>query len=408
VSSTLRDTSFIYYIWYSLNSSNRSPLLRSPLDAMDEIDEPAIRVPLARDTTEPLTDDGREMTPVDYGPRKEVIDEEEQARRVRRKRDMLQQELEIVAIERQLDVLRRQRNAGHTPVAYSGHEDNSDARSAAGSALSAQVPRKGPASRPCLREPDTFKGKTLKEAQDFIRSLELVFALAPDAYGGEEEKILYGVMFLAGEPRETWYQNHSVSEMDGYLWNDFKSFVFDAVEDPVNRSLCTTVSYEVAKQGEGQSVQAFATELATLEEQMDSYTPAQRTRHLLAKLKPALRTAIITYCEVPKRREDLVSLATRLESAGRRSDNHVVLGSTKRHTGESHANKGKKRRYSPTRGQASRPAPSQPISKGAVGVSRATSGPQCFGCKEYGHIQLECPNRDRWSAKDRAVYKVGA
>jgi hypothetical protein len=46
VSSTLRDTSFIYYIWYSLNSPDRSPLLRSPLDAMDEIDEPAIRVPL--------------------------------------------------------------------------------------------------------------------------------------------------------------------------------------------------------------------------------------------------------------------------------------------------------------------------------------------------------------------------
>jgi hypothetical protein len=45
----------------------------------------------------------------------------------------------------------------------------------------------------------------LKEARDFIRSLELVFALAPDAYSGEKEKILYNVMFLAGEPRETWY-----------------------------------------------------------------------------------------------------------------------------------------------------------------------------------------------------------
>jgi hypothetical protein len=375
---------------------------------MDPIDEPVVRVPLARDTAEPPTDDGREMTPVDNDPREEVIDEEEQARRVRRKRDMLQQELEIVAMEQQLDVLRRQRNAGHTPVAYSGHEDNSDSRSAAGSALSAQVSRKGPASRPRLREPDTFKGKTLKEARDFIRSLELVFALAPDAYGGEKEKILYGVMFLAGEPRETWHQNHSVSETDGYLWDDFKSFVLDAVEDPVNRSLSITVAYEVAKQGEGQSVQAFATELATLEEQMDPYTPAQRTRHLLAKLKPALRTAIITYHEVPKRREDLVSLATRLESAGRRSDNHVVLGSTKRHTGESHADKGKKRRFSPTRGQASRPAPSQPPSKGAAGASRGTSGPQCYGCREYGHIRPECPNRDKWAPEDTAVHRVGA
>jgi hypothetical protein len=53
-----------------------------------------------------------------------------------------------------------------------------------------------------LKEPDTFKGKTLKEARDFIRSLELVFALAPKAYSSEREKILYSVIFLVGEPRE--------------------------------------------------------------------------------------------------------------------------------------------------------------------------------------------------------------
>jgi hypothetical protein len=47
------------------------------------------------------------------------------------------------------------------------------------------MPYKGHLSRPRLREPETFKGKTLKEARDFIRSLELVFALAPDAYSAE-------------------------------------------------------------------------------------------------------------------------------------------------------------------------------------------------------------------------------
>jgi hypothetical protein len=61
-----------------------------------------------------------------------------------------------------------------------------------------------------LKEPDTFKGKTLKEARDFIRSLKLVFALTPEAYSSEREKILYGVMFLAGEPRKIWHQNHSL------------------------------------------------------------------------------------------------------------------------------------------------------------------------------------------------------
>jgi hypothetical protein len=60
------------------------------LDTIDLIDELVVRVLLARDTAESPTDDGREMTPVDNDPREEVIDKEEQARRVRHKRDILQ------------------------------------------------------------------------------------------------------------------------------------------------------------------------------------------------------------------------------------------------------------------------------------------------------------------------------
>jgi hypothetical protein len=82
--------------------------------------------------------------------------------------------------------------------------------------------------------------------------------------------------------------------------------------------------------------------------------------YLLAKLKPTLRTSIISYHEVLKRREDLISLAIRLESAGRGRDVYVVLGSTKRHAGDSHADRVKKRRSSPGRGSlALRAPPSQ-------------------------------------------------
>jgi hypothetical protein len=123
---------------------------------------------------------------------------------VRRRRDMLQQEIEIAAIEQQLDILRRQCNVGHTLAASSSGRDDTITKvgSNIGTAFSGQAPRRGPASRPRLREPETFKGKTLKEARDFIRLLELVFALAPDAYSGDQEKVLYSVIFLVGEPRK--------------------------------------------------------------------------------------------------------------------------------------------------------------------------------------------------------------
>ena len=65
-------------------------------------------------------------------------------------------------------------------------------------------------------------------------------------------------------------------------------------------------------------MQAFATELGTLEEQIDPYTPEQRTRHLLAKLKPAVRTSIMTQQVVPIKRDELISLATRLEAASKK------------------------------------------------------------------------------------------
>jgi len=122
---------------------------------------------------------------------------------MRRRRDMLQQELEIVAIEQQLDVLRRARNAGYTPITSASmdarYENNSEARSVAGSALRNPTYYRGTSSRPRLKELETFKGKTLKEARDFIQSLKLVFTLAPKAYSSEREKILYGIMFLIGK-----------------------------------------------------------------------------------------------------------------------------------------------------------------------------------------------------------------
>ena len=75
-------------------------------------------------------------------------------------------------MEQQLDVLRRARNAGYTPIASAngnvGYKNNSEARSAVGSAFRNPMAYRGTSSRLRLKEPDTFKGKTLKEARDFI------------------------------------------------------------------------------------------------------------------------------------------------------------------------------------------------------------------------------------------------
>jgi hypothetical protein len=72
-------------------------------------------------------------------------------------------------------------------------------------------------------------------------------------------------------------------------------------------------------------------------------------RYLLVKLKPILRTSIISYYKVLKRREDLISLTIRLELASRGRDVYVVLSSTKRYASNSYTDRVKKRRSSPSR-----------------------------------------------------------
>ncbi|KAI7299780.1 hypothetical protein KC315_g17471 [Hortaea werneckii] len=317
--------------------------------------------------------------------------DEAQAARQRARRDAISREIEIETLEEQLATLRRRRNAGNTPVASMVSDQGSQRGETpamsmrSGNDLPAPQGRSG---RLKLREPEPFKGKTLKEARDFVRTLELVFALAGDAYATDRERTLYGVMFLAGEPRENWHHVYSVADLDDYTWEDFKRFVYDSVEDPVNRSLSVMLAYESARQGEHQTTHAFATELATLEEQLSAYTPEQRTRHLLAKLRYPLRTAIMTHHEVPTRRQDLVSLATRLEAATRKEQ-----APSKKGANEAPA-KGRDQKR-PRRGGNDQP--NNPGADAGEGLGRKLV---CWNCNQEGHYQNQCTKPKKISRID--------
>ena len=48
-----------------------------------------------------------------------------------------------------------------------------------------------------------FKGKDLKEANDYLRALELIFVMARLDFDLDALRVVLGVMHLVGEPQES-------------------------------------------------------------------------------------------------------------------------------------------------------------------------------------------------------------
>ncbi|KAF4546985.1 Hypothetical protein D9617_77g092390 [Elsinoe fawcettii] len=339
----------------------------------------------------------------------------ERLRRLREERARMEQELEVEALEEELEQLRRLRSAGHTPGlarldgGSSGPHSQAAASEAGASSVRGEEPSLRPSSgRPRLRDPKAYEGKTIKEARSFIRDLELVFALSGRTnFPSDREKILYGVMFLAGEPKETWHHRYSVDELDDQTWLQFTQFVLDAVDDPVNRGVRVTLAYEGARQKDGQSIQAFASEMATLEEQLAPYSEEQRVRHLLAKLHPSLRNTIIKHHSIPRTRQELVSLGARIESTDKASTRRLD-----RETQEDPQDHPRKKQRSGRWGKGAKKSSGD-------GESQAKSNPnpgpeqkattECFKCGKMGHWARECRSKQPWGGDtSHKVRKVNA
>ena len=129
--------------------------------------------------------------------------------RLRARRDALAEAIEVEELQVRLETLRRRRVEGHLPIGRLSFNDGipkvgASVRSAsiAGGEGATYTTSSMP-NRLKLRTRDVFKGQTLTEAREFLRAIELVFTITKYSYTLEEEKVIYGVMFLAGEPRKT-------------------------------------------------------------------------------------------------------------------------------------------------------------------------------------------------------------
>lgn len=269
------------------------------------------------------------------------------------------------------------------------------------------APAAGPKRRR-FRDPEPFKGKTLREATIFISSLKVIFEIDPVTYETEREKVLFASTWLTGEPRALWSYTTGAAPPLTYTFEDFEGFVYDCVADPINRSLDVGQSYEEARQREGESVTNFAMHLTTLEDQFhESYTEAQRTRHLLNKLRPSLREAITLKADVPLNRRDLVAMAQRIENTarGRGNSRTAVDEMVKRDPRDGRAAPKKRREQ---RGAQHK----QSSSMNHRRMEPASEKPDlshvvCYNCGKRGHYKTSCTSAPQGGPAAHAQRKVG-
>lgn len=331
---------------------------------------------------------------------------------LRAERDRLaaeaREQTEARELEREIEALRRVRDAGatprlHVPVARShstlttrtstqGDEEDSSYEEEERMRPDPDKKRK----RPRPRDPKEYSGQSLKAANQFISQLQTCFFLDPEGFRDDATKVVYASSFLSGDASATWHANYGANKGKTMLFSEFEAFVRDRVADPVNRSFDVGAEYERAKQKDNETVARFAESLTVLENQFDEpYTPTQRMRHLLHKLRPDIAKQITLRGDMPPSVEALVSLAERIENAlgGDRS------ARVQQHLSQGHRLPQKKRRTEEPeqhtrRDRDDRRAPSGPSLVRRPAESKAIPI-QCYECGELGHKRPDCPRTRR-------------
>jgi hypothetical protein len=167
---------------------------------------------------------------------------------------------------------------------------------------------------PSVEKPNEYWGKSFKELQEFQRRCFIAFSLAPRTYNNDRKRILFAMQFMRGEVAITWERFEKENDPDSITWDQFNTHLRDILQDPVNRELDKIQEWMDAHHGKTQTVQQFVAYLERIESELRyQYTDQQQFAHLLAKLRPELRSQIKRFQTVPKTRAELITIAQRIE-----------------------------------------------------------------------------------------------
>ena len=268
-----------------------------------------------------------------------------------------------------------------------------------------------------------FHAKSTREHRNWVRDAEDQFRLTPQNFFLDEDKILWCNQFLAENPKEQYRNEKTKNPENVSTWPVYVAFLLNLIEDPVNRELDVSQAYADAAQRPNQTVREFDAYLNSLEAQMLPYSEEHRTSHFFTKLRPEIRAAVTDVQTVPTRRNELVSLATRLENNRRRrnpqrgNNNSTTQGNQKsgKQLGPNsnpNANSGPKNQQgggqkNDTRKSNQKGGKGKPQTKKEKSKEEYLKTVECFNCGEKGHYSTACPHPKKEDANSVPIGSVG-
>ena len=334
----------------------------------------------------------------------EDVNVAEELAQLQREKALLEQRAKLIELRKEVDILRSSASVANESEPLTTTIKDSSGGSGPYMTGAIRVPAVGtpvaagdmPAKKRTIRPKDTehYHGKTVKEHLDYVRSMNTAFRMVPEDFQTHEQKIVYAMQFLKGEPKNAWYQYEEEHPSHIFTFEQYCRFLLDLVEGPVNRQLLFAQEFQDARQGEKQTAQAFDSHLSYLEAQLHPFTEEQRRMNFFTRLRPALRAALTNFQNIPDRRENLVTLATRLETNIKRHDS-VTTAPSDRPKGSKNARRKSSKYKKEDDAQSADEKPKHEDKKSKKKRTRPLAEVTCYNCEQKGHYATKCPNASK-------------